>query len=530
MAYEEIITSSKPASPGGSDLSLVSTGEKDIWNNKVNKSEISSGENNTTSVINVTDAKAQMAMVTNIKGKTLKNMFSGYTDLSGYTVSSEKYNGHDCITSTSAWSGARDTNLTLVTGKKYCIRAMVKVSVANTNVQLYGGSATIKMFTIPSANTWTLLEYIGGVTSSSTTNIRFEATTAVTTTISEFVVAESETSVPYIPPATLASVPVESLVSIGKNIADNYPKTPFSTISSMYYYNVSPNTKYTISYVKSRVPGVTITNNTAWTCHSITFYDNDEVITLIFAGQISGNGAPNFPSGSINDIKLSITTPSNCNRIGINYGNNNSDTNSNTMVSNVQIERGEVKTAYEPYNKTTAVVPQDIRNLPDYGCSLGELVNEVDFENGVYYHRVGSKMLKDLNCIVITWNNNPVIQCDNAISDIKAPASDNDVVHAMLAGKCVASNHTTARASADGVFSCTSDKHIYIRDNTVTTSTDLATYTANKSIVYERTSVETIPLTDYIRPLPVENGGTLTLINEHNLDVNSTIKYKKEVN
>lgn len=89
-------------------------------------------------------------------------------------------------------------------------------------------------------------------------------------------------------------------------------------------------------------------------------------------------------------------------------------------------------------NKTTVLVPQSIRNLPDYGVDG----NIVDFENGVYNH-----------------------------------------------------NYTISNGAV-----------------TAYTGTD-----------------KVIPITDYLRPLPVENGGTITLVNEHNLDVNSTIKYKKEV-
>ena len=70
---------------------------------------------------------------------------------------------------------------------------------------------------------------------------------------------------------------------------------------------------------------------------------------------------------------------------------------------------------------------------------------------------------------------------------------------------------------------------IYYHDNSITSVAMAAEKFNGTKVIYELKDKKTIPLSDFIRPLPVEAGSTLTLVNEHNLDMPSVIKYKKEV-
>lgn len=462
---------------------------------KINKTEVIATDETEMSTRTVPSG-CTAAMVAKIKGKTVKNLFGGYTDMSSYTNVSEKYNGHDCIQATVAWSGARDTNLTLVTGKKYCIRAMVKVSVANTNVQLYGGSSTIKMFTIPSANTWTLLEYIGGVTSSSTTNIRFEATTAVTTTISEFVVAESETSVPYIPPATLASAPVESVVSRSKNLWDEQwmlgefddsgnAASSSIKIRSSNFTAVSASTEY-----KASNKGVMY----------ICFYNSSKT----FVG-----------SANLTADKHTFTTSSTTAFIRFNMSSDYGTTYKKDLVINKATD----------FFETTVLVPNEVRNCVGYGSAISSTIyNIADFENGAH-----TSVCNEIDLGNLDWKYDTTPDKVWFYADVSGMAPVyNTVVSNALCGKYDAVSRNDLPAS-NSKFACTPNATLLIKDSS--RGTDPAafkTYIKGTRFVYQLATPVVTPI-PMIRPVSTEPGGTVTLQNPHDIDVPNVVKYKKEV-
>lgn len=108
----------------------------------------------------------------------------------------------------------------------------------------------------------------------------------------------------------------------------------------------------------------------------------------------------------------------------------------NQVLKNAVVE-SVVSTSADGTTETTLLIPDSIKNLPDYGVEG----NVVDFENGTYTHT-----------------------------------------------------------------------------NTITDGAVTALSTA-----------ETINISDILYPIRCEAGGTITLVNEHNLDVPNTIVYKKEV-
>ena len=57
----------------------------------------------------------------------------------------------------------------------------------------------------------------------------------------------------------------------------------------------------------------------------------------------------------------------------------------------------------------------------------------------------------------------------------------------------------------------------------------LKTAMLGQMLNYELKTEELIDISDIIRPLKVEAGGTVTLVTEHGLDMDNTIKYKIEV-
>ena len=110
--------------------------------------------------------------------------------------------------------------------------------------------------------------------------------------------------------------------------------------------NLKPLTSYVISFTKSRIEGSTISNSALYPWYKIYFYKND---TLLSTESCSSSNVINgFASGSKN-LSKQFVTPTECNRVQIFFDNNNGDANLNTLVSNIQLEQGEVATSYEPY-------------------------------------------------------------------------------------------------------------------------------------------------------------------------------------
>ena len=108
--------------------------------------------------------------------------------------------------------------------------------------------------------------------------------------------------------------------------------------------NLTANTTYTLSFTKTRKSGVTISNKAIYGWAYIDFYNGNTKISSMS----NGSATSNFESGSLNFIKT-IQTPENCNKIIVCFDNNNGDTNTNTEVSNVQLEEGSIATDYEQY-------------------------------------------------------------------------------------------------------------------------------------------------------------------------------------
>lgn len=150
----------------------------------------------------------------------------------------------------------------------------------------------------------------------------------------------------------------------GKNLAKINEFEAINDAGGVYLVraDIMPETQYTISFTESRIPGVTISNNQLFNFTSLTYYNaKNEIISLI-------NGdAYSLPSGSSVNIVKTITTPSECTHIVIDFRTRNADGNKNVKVTNIQIEEGSQATAFEPYIDMTL-------NLKK-GDKLQELLN-----------------------------------------------------------------------------------------------------------------------------------------------------------
>lgn len=294
----------------------------------------------------------------------------------------------------------------------------------------------------------------------------------------------------------LHSAPVDKIVSVGRNlwdgrfydlivdITDSYKIIDNSDTTYTAIIPCKPNTTYTLSK----------TGGSRFRIHTTSEFPkiNDYALRQV----VNNNSLTTY----------TFTTASNENYIMF-YTGFNTD-----VVTDVIIKDDSVK--------TTISIPQSIKNLPDYGCSAGDVYNYIDFERGVYVHQVTE--IKGSDTTWTTSSNGFTA----SISNIKLGTRASSVICPLyddVVGEDFDPNWDRviyASGITAGAVNCI--------DKTET----LATFTskiADVSIVYELNTPEEIPLSNFIPIIKSEPNGTIEFQNEHNLAVPNKVLYKKEV-
>lgn len=135
----------------------------------------------------------------------------------------------------------------------------------------------------------------------------------------------------------------EDYLKNGKNKANIPTHTIAGQGTDYRIVNIEQNTTYTLSCVKTRLSGVTITNGALIMFLKLDFYNGS---TKISSATLPS--AVSFTTGS-RYLTYTFTTPANCDNILLNLGNNNGDNNKNTSVSRVMLNKGSTALPYEEY-------------------------------------------------------------------------------------------------------------------------------------------------------------------------------------
>lgn len=481
------------------------TGLSDALDNKVNKSETSSVDNNTR-IVEVPEDVDCFASVAMIGGKTVKNLFTGYLNLQSYSVSTEKYNGHQVISGTNVqWNGAIFSDFELKAGKKYRFKAMVKVS--NTSAKILtvwnyavGNGATTGV-TPPAANTWFVYEEIGTCkTEENGTLPRLESNETADVSIALMTITEESENYGLLETG-LNSASVESIVSQGKN--------PFDGKFEIGGYAWATGAKISSTDRIRNVNKIYVNPNT-------TYYVNRSLNVLMY------DKNDNLITGSeYSTVDRSVfTTTANTDYVNI-VMQGETDIKINIYFSTINGK-------FEPYiNKTELSLADITKNLPDYGCSAGNVYNYIDFEEMKYHHRVGSVAMDSLNYTYVSSGKTRFVS--TAIDDAKPVAREvtgNILISAnYTVGSCA---YVYDNSNSIGIGST---KQIWICDpGAGTDESNFKTVTMKGVILYyELAQEELIPLSDVLPPFHIEPNGTIEFVNEHNLDVPSKTIYKKTV-
>lgn len=172
--------------------------------------------------------------------------------------------------------------------------------------------------------------------------------------------------------------------------------------------------------------------------------------------------------------------------------------------------------------KTELSLTEIVKNLPDYGLGIDDnYYNYIDFETGKYYHKVF--MIDIGNESVRQYASKEYIKIIDkygVASSVRVKIKGNVGISNTL------ENETTSISEVgEGEFRA-SDYIYYYDDGDVTTSAERF---AGTKIILALATPEVIDLADTLYPIECESGGTITFVNEHNLDVPNKVIYKKEV-
>ena len=110
-------------------------------------------------------------------------------------------------------------------------------------------------------------------------------------------------------------------------------------------FNLIEGETLNLNYKKTRIAGVTITNNQLWA------YKNADTYFVLKDNTTVSLGTPELvalTSGS-HTFSKTLTIPSNVAYLQINFNNNNGDTNPNTKVEDIMLSYGSIALPYEPY-------------------------------------------------------------------------------------------------------------------------------------------------------------------------------------
>lgn len=284
----------------------------------------------------------------------------------------------------------------------------------------------------------------------------------------------------------LHNAPVEKIVIVGRNrIMNTLKHLSINTDGSLY--SSSATTNYDIHIVKV-TSGQTYSFTKGTDAYVYAFYSSyPNIGDISYDGSrvVGGNGTVTAPIDGYLCFRTMTGFKANC-EIG-------------DSISDIP----------EPYTEITISL-SDLLDLPDYGCSTGDVYNYVDFENMVYHHKARKIDATKLNWQLESGKGYYSNDFKN-LNIIKTSAN-------MLSDKY--SYSTTLWESM--CFGVNQNGTFWTGDISASPSTF-----DKFEIVFELATEELIDLKPIFTILPVEANGTIEFVNEHKLLVPNTVKYQK---
>lgn len=321
-------------------------------------------------------------------------------------------------------------------------------------------------------------------------------------TVEEFKAMFPESYYPYTE-GELWNAATESVVSVGKNIAEFSPmteKTKMNIYGAIEKGKFLKAGKYTLSYQSDYTAFLQV-----WLVDNMTQIVKDgSAKTITFTLPSDGKYSIYFYKDTTSEGGLA-----------------------NANIRNLQLEKSNEATPYTQHFKTTLLIPESDRNLSCFGYGIDETIQNVrDYENGTYTQMVAEVDLGNL-ADSMYFNQS----YSNHVIGIRIYAKASSV------GICSKYSYVSPPPSGvtnmtDKSFAIGSDGQMYIRDSSITDTTDVTqikSVLSGTKAVYQLATPVVTECSDILHPIRCEAGGTITFNNEHNLDIPNTVIYKKEV-
>lgn len=130
--------------------------------------------------------------------------------------------------------------------------------------------------------------------------------------------------------------------------------------NSSFQISLKEDTNYNLSFKKSRINGVTISNEVVYDIQVIRFYNSNGDLLSQINGKL-------YKLSSVSTIEISIpfTTPSETSYATFQLGNNNGDNNVNTLISEIKLEQSTKATSYSKYGCGSVGFKAQNKNICD---------------------------------------------------------------------------------------------------------------------------------------------------------------------
>lgn len=308
-----------------------------------------------------------------------------------------------------------------------------------------------------------------------------------------------ETALPYEPYFEgLRSAPVTEVESVGVNIWDEE------------WYNASLNEKTGAFVEGSYVCG----KNFIPVLPNTRYYKNTNVWLAFY------NKNKAFISAQL--LSTSFTTPSEC------YFMKFQTNSSYGMVYNndIIIAKGDTALPYTPYVRNSLPIPDEVKALDGYGCGINESVfNYIDWEKKQFVKRVGCV---DLGTLSWALNTGLDYTYYATIPNLEIPENISSRGEGILCSRYSITTNFDGASMDDKSMMRHPSGRCFIRDSSYEDSNTFKTSMSGVMLYYELAEPIITDISDLLQSdnlIPVEGGGTVTMVNEYGYAVPSEITF-----
>lgn len=185
-----------------------------------------------------------------------------------------------------------------------------------------------------------------------------------------------------------------------------------------------------------------------------------------------------------------------------------------TGEADVMITEGADPVEFAPYVRNTLTIPEAVRNLDGYGWGVNDTVyNYIDFEKKQFVKRVDKAILNGTESWTLYNTNMFTDVFDTVALEASPNLSDCQFTTAMSNGS------VRFKVLTSGLHTVETWK-AYLAENPMT-------------VVYQLSTPKVIDISDILTTsnvLPVEAGGTVTMVNAYGYDVPNTVEFYEGAN